>query len=68
VELTERLLPRLSWRKAKVSIHTEVAMPIQLFTEAERVQRNHFPKVIAYADLVIFFTLSERDLAHVQGV
>lgn len=37
-------------------------MPIQLFTEAERVQRNHFPEVIAYEDLVIFFTLSDRDL------
>jgi hypothetical protein len=33
-------------------------MPIQLFTAAERVQRNHFPEVIAYEDLVIFFPLS----------
>src|SRR5216683_7506338 len=45
-----------------VSIHPEVAMPIQLFTEAERARRNHFPEVIAYEDLVIFFTLSDRDL------
>ena len=36
-------------------------MPVQLFTEAERAQRDRFPEVIAYEDLVIFFTLSERD-------
>ncbi len=36
-------------------------MPVQLFTEAERAQRYRFPEVIAYEDLVIFFTLSERD-------
>jgi hypothetical protein len=40
----------------------EVAMPVQLFTEAERARRNCFPEVIAYEDLVSFFTLSERDL------
>ena len=37
-------------------------MPVQLFTEAERARRNRFPDVIAYEDLVTFFTLSERDL------
>ena len=37
-------------------------MPVQLFTEAERARRNRFPEVIAYEDLVTFFTLSERDL------
>ena len=36
-------------------------MPVQLFTEAERAQRDRFPEVIAYEDLVIFFTLSDRD-------
>ena len=36
-------------------------MPVQLFTEAERVRRNRFPDVIASEDLVTFFTLSERD-------
>src|SRR5262245_40311387 len=40
----------------------EVAMPVQLFTEAERARRNRFPEVIAYEDLVTFFTLTERDL------
>jgi hypothetical protein len=40
----------------------EVAMPVQLFTEAERARRNRFPEVIAYDDLVTFFTLTERDL------
>jgi len=35
-------------------------MPVQLFTEAERAQRDRFPEVIAYEDLVIFFTLSDR--------
>ena len=44
-----------------VSVHMEVTMPVQLFTEAERAQRDHFPEVIAYEDLVIFFTLSDRD-------
>jgi hypothetical protein len=39
----------------------EVTMPVQLFTEAERDQRDRFPEVIAYEDLVIFFTLSDRD-------
>jgi hypothetical protein len=53
VEITEQLPPRESWSKTIVFFHTEVAMPIQLFTEAERVQRNHFPEVIAYEDLVI---------------
>jgi hypothetical protein len=37
-------------------------MPVELFTEAERARRNRFPDVIAYEDLVTFFTLSERDL------
>jgi hypothetical protein len=37
-------------------------MPVQLFTEAERARRNRFPDVIAYEDLITFFTLSERDL------
>ena len=55
------LSPRLTWSKTMVSVHTEVTMPVQLFTEAERAQRNRFPEVIAYEDLVIFFTLSERD-------
>ena len=55
------LSPRLTWSKRKVSVHTEVTMPVQLFTEAERAQRDRFPKVIAYEDLVIFFTLSDRD-------
>src|SRR5712664_689174 len=45
-----------------VSVHTEVPMPVQLFTEAERARRNRFPDVIAYEELVTFFTLSERDL------
>ena len=36
-------------------------MPVQLFTEAERAQRDRFPEVIASEDLVIFFTLSDRD-------
>lgn len=40
-------------------------MPVQLFTEAERAQRNRFPETIAYEDLVTFFTLSERDLASI---
>ena len=44
-----------------VSVHMEVTMPVQLFTEAERAQRDRFPEVIAYEDLVIFFTLSDRD-------
>jgi TnpA family transposase len=38
-------------------------MPVQLFTEAERSRRNCFPEAIASADLVTFFTLSERDMA-----
>jgi TnpA family transposase len=37
-------------------------MPIQLFTEPERARRNRFPEVITHEDLVIFFTLSERDM------
>jgi TnpA family transposase len=40
-------------------------MPVQLFTEAERARRNRFPDVIAYEDLVTFFTLSERDRASI---
>ena len=44
-----------------VFVHKEVTMPVQLFTEAERAQRDRFPEVIAYEDLVIFFTLSDRD-------
>jgi len=36
-------------------------MPVQLFTEAERGKRDRFPEVIAYEDLVIYFTLSARD-------
>src|SRR5215510_5426269 len=40
-------------------------MPVQLFTEAERARRNRFPDVIAYEDLVTFFTLSERDLRRI---
>jgi Domain of unknown function (DUF4158) len=36
-------------------------MPVQLFTEAERARRNRFPEVIAYEDLVTFFTLTDRD-------
>ena len=48
-----------------VSVHMEVPMPVQLFTEAERTRRNRFPEVIAYEDLVTFFTLSERDLASI---
>jgi hypothetical protein len=36
-------------------------MPVQLFTEAERARRDRFPEVITYEDLVIFFTLSDRD-------
>jgi hypothetical protein len=34
VETTERLSPRLTWSKRIVFFHTEVAMPIQLFTAA----------------------------------
>ena len=45
-----------------VPVHTEGAMPVQLFTEAERARRNRFPEVIVYEDLVTFFTLSEHDL------
>ena len=45
-----------------VSVHTEGAIPVQLFTEAERARRNRFPEVIVYEDLVTFFTLSEHDL------
>ncbi len=37
-------------------------MPVQLFTEAERARRNRFPDVIAYEDLVTFFTLSEESI------
>ena len=37
-------------------------MPVRLFTEAERVRRNRFPEMIAYEDLVGFFTLFGRDL------
>jgi TnpA family transposase len=48
-----------------VSFHMEVPMPVQLFTEAERARRNRFPDVIAYEDLVTFFTLSERDLGSI---
>jgi Domain of unknown function (DUF4158) len=44
-----------------VLFHTEVPMPVQLFTEAERARRNRFSDVITYEDLVTFFTLSERD-------
>jgi hypothetical protein len=51
--------------KTKVSIHMEVVMPVQLFTEAERARRNRFPEVMTYEDLVTFFTLSERDLESV---
>jgi hypothetical protein len=36
-------------------------MPVQLFTETERSQRDRFPEVITYEGLVIFFTLSDRD-------
>jgi hypothetical protein len=36
-------------------------MPVQLFTEAERAQRDCFPEAITSEDLVIFFTLSARD-------
>jgi len=36
-------------------------MPVQLFNEAERDQRDRFPQGIAYEDLIIFFTLSESD-------
>ena len=36
-------------------------MPVQLFTEAERARRHRFPEVMAYEDLVTFFTLTERD-------
>jgi hypothetical protein len=36
-----------------VFILTEGGMPVQLFTEAERVRRNRFPEVIAYEDLVV---------------
>jgi TnpA family transposase len=43
----------------------EVVMPVQLFTEAERARRNRFPEVIAYEDLVTFFTLTERDLGSI---
>jgi hypothetical protein len=39
----------------------EVTMPVQLFTEAERAQRDRFPEVITSEDLIIFFTLSARD-------
>jgi len=39
----------------------EVAMPVQLFPEAERAQRDRFPEVITSEDLVIFFPLSARD-------
>jgi hypothetical protein len=46
----------------KVSFPVEVAMPVQLFTEAERARHNRFPEVIAYEDLVTFFTLTDRDL------
>jgi hypothetical protein len=45
-----------------VSIHTEVPMPVQLCTEAERARRYRFPDVIVYEALVTFFTLSEREL------
>ena len=34
-------------------------MPVQLFTEAERARHNHFPEVMAHADLVTFFTLQK---------
>src|SRR6185436_16525313 len=61
VETTEILSPRLAWSKTKVFVHMEVTMPVQLFTEAERAQRDRFPEVIASEDLVIFFTLSDRD-------
>src|SRR5712691_6303486 len=39
----------------------EGRMPVQLFNEAERDQRDRFPQGIAYEDLIIFFTLSESD-------
>jgi TnpA family transposase len=45
-----------------VSILTEGVMPVQLFTAAERTWRNRFPEMIAYDDLITFFTLSERDM------
>jgi hypothetical protein len=48
--------------QTKVSVPTEVVMPVQLFTEAERARRNRFPETITYEELVTFFTLSERDL------
>jgi tRNA isopentenyl-2-thiomethyl-A-37 hydroxylase MiaE len=48
--------------QTKVSVPTEVVMPVQLFTEAERARRNCFPEMITYEELVTFFTLSERDL------
>jgi hypothetical protein len=57
--------PRIPWSKTMVSVHTEVPMPVQLFTEAERARRHRFPDVIAYEDRVIFFTLSDRDLASI---
>jgi len=61
-DTTAHFPPRYAWNKTKVSVHTEGAMPVQLFTEAERARRNRFPEVIVYEDLVTFFTLSEHDL------
>lgn len=62
-ETTGRLPPRYLWSVTKVSVPTEVVMPVQLCTEAERAQRHHFPEAIASEDLVTFFPLSARDLA-----
>jgi uncharacterized protein DUF4158 len=60
-DATAHFPPRIAGSKTKVSVHTEVTMPVQLFTEAERAQRDRFPEVITSEDLVIFFTLSARD-------
>jgi hypothetical protein len=47
------------------AFHTEVPLPVQLFTEAERARRDRFPDVMAYEDLVTFLPLSERELRRI---
>ena len=40
-------------------------MPGQFFSNAERERLERFPIEVAPADLIVFFTLSESDLAQV---
>jgi hypothetical protein len=58
-ESTGECLPRQAWSVTKVFLHTEVALPVQLFTEAERARHNRFPETMASDDLVAFVPRSD---------